>query len=150
MNGKRMSMVLMLAGMLVFTLSACSSSEKKESADTQAENHAQMDDDDHSPMAQNGTMNHAGMTMQETAGKQAGEQLIYYTCPMPEHKHVHSKEPGQCPECGMNLVQAVVTDTTQMEFWGCTMEDHSHVRQAESGKCPECGMNLKPMRLVKS
>lgn len=103
---------------------------------------------DHQQM--NNTMTHDAEMSAEMSGKQAGERFIYYTCPMPEHKHIHSKEPGQCTECGMALVQAVVTDTTQMEFWGCPMEVHSHVRHENSGKCPECGMNLKPMRLVKS
>ncbi|MCF7797699.1 MAG: hypothetical protein K9N11_08950 [Lentisphaeria bacterium] len=103
---------------------------------------------DHQQM--NNTMTHDAEMSAEMSGKQAGERFIYYTCPMPEHKHIHSKEPGQCTECGMPLVQAVVTDTAQMEFWGCPMEAHSHVRHENSGKCPECGMNLKPMRLVKN
>jgi hypothetical protein len=77
------------------------------------------------------------------------EQLIYYTCPMEEHKHVHSAEQGKCTKCGMDLVAGVVTDTTRMEYYGCPMEIHSHIRSDESGTCEECGMKLKPMRLVK-
>ncbi len=78
-----------------------------------------------------------------------GEKTVYYTCPMESHKHIHAKEAGKCPECGMAMVASVVTSAEKMEFYGCPMEAHSHVRKEEAGKCDECGMMLKPMRLVK-
>ena len=34
---------------------------------------------------------------------QPGGQVLYYTCPMPEH-HIHSEKPGKCPVCGMTLI----------------------------------------------
>ncbi len=34
---------------------------------------------------------------------QPGGQVLYYTCPMPEH-HVHADKPGKCPQCGMTLI----------------------------------------------
>jgi len=77
------------------------------------------------------------------------EKMIYYTCPMPEHKDVHSMEPGKCSKCNMDLVKAVVTTEEKKEFYGCPMPEHSHVRQDTVGTCPECRMQLKPMRLVK-
>ena len=77
------------------------------------------------------------------------EALIYYTCPMDSHNHVHSKEPGKCPECQMTLVKGVTTSVEKMDFYGCPMEIHSHIRGQEPGKCPECSMALMPMRLVK-
>ncbi|MCK5685027.1 hypothetical protein KAJ27_12935 [bacterium] len=77
------------------------------------------------------------------------ENIIYYTCPMPSHKHIHSSTLGKCSECNMELVAAVVSDEKDKEFYGCPMEAHSHVRQEKPGKCDECGMKLKPMRLVK-
>lgn len=76
-----------------------------------------------------------------------GERLIYYTCPMDSHKHVHSREAGKCPECSMDLVEGVVTTEEQMEYWGCPMLIHSHIRHDEAGTCAECKMKLKPMRL---
>ena len=36
-----------------------------------------------------------------------GNKIMYYTCPMKSHKHIHSNEAGKCPECGMELVAAV-------------------------------------------
>lgn len=76
-------------------------------------------------------------------------QVVYYTCPMEEHKHIHSDKPGKCPECNMNLVAAVNASGEDAEYYGCPMETHSHIRHEKAGKCEECGMNLKPMRLVK-
>ncbi len=95
---------------------------------------------------------HAGQdhSKTESAHKMAEEQLVYYTCPMESHKHVHSQEPGNCPECGMKMVQAVMTDTKSAEYYGCPMPSHSHVRSENPGNCNECGMVLKPMRLKKS
>lgn len=79
-----------------------------------------------------------------------GEKLIYYTCPMESHKHVHSHESGTCIECGMPLVAGVITSEDDMDYYGCPMLEHSHVRSDQPGTCADCGMKLKPMRLVKS
>lgn len=93
-------------------------------------------------------MDHSKMAM--TSGEIDGERLIYYTCPMESHKHIHSREAGNCTECGMKMVPAVVTKADHAEFYGCPMEAHSHVRSDKPGVCESCGMKLKPMRLVKS
>ena len=74
-------------------------------------------------------------------------EVIYYTCPMEEHKHIHSDKAGKCPECNMDLVAAVNASEENTEYYGCPMESHSHIRHEKSGKCEECGMELKPMRL---
>ncbi len=86
----------------------------------------------------------------EMAKPAAGENLVYYTCPMESHKHVHSQEPGNCPECGMKMVMAVTTTPENADYYGCTMPGHSHVRSEEPGNCSECGMALKPMKLEKT
>ncbi|NQU28701.1 MAG: hypothetical protein HQ528_10460 [Candidatus Marinimicrobia bacterium] len=94
---------------------------------------------------------HGKMKMEsEMKGMHAQERLIYYTCPMKSHKHIHSTEPGKCKECGMKMVAAVVTTADQSDFYGCPMEAHSHLRSDKPGVCESCGMKLKPMRLVKS
>lgn len=89
------------------------------------------------------------MDMQATSMAVDGERVIYYTCPMEEHKHVHSKEPGTCTECNMQLVAGVVTSEENMAYYGCPMLIHSHIRHSEPGRCEECRMELKPMRLKK-
>jgi len=92
--------------------------------------------------------NHTEMEMSKATAD--GEKIIYYTCPMESHKHIHSSEPGVCPECNMPLVPGVITTEDKMEYYGCPMEIHSHVRQDAPGRCEECKMVLKPMRLIKS
>jgi len=86
----------------------------------------------------------------EMAKSMVEENLVYYTCPMESHKHVHSQEPGNCPECGMKMVQAVTTSDEMANYYGCPMPTHSHVRSDKPGKCVECGMKLIPMKLKKS
>lgn len=83
----------------------------------------------------------------EMAKPMVEENLVYYTCPMESHKHVHSQEPGNCPECGMKMVQAVTANAETADYYGCPMPDHSHVRSENPGNCSECGMTLKPMKL---
>jgi len=90
--------------------------------------------------------NHAAM--EKAAAPSDQEKLIYYTCPTLEHKHIHSPEAGECPECGSTLVKGVVTSKDMLEYWGCPMLIHSHIRHDEAGRCAECKMELKPMRLV--
>jgi Cu(I)/Ag(I) efflux system membrane fusion protein len=45
---------------------------------------------------------------------QSTNSEVYYTCTM--HPEIHSDKPGNCPKCGMELVQKVVdkSDTTQI------------------------------------
>lgn len=86
--------------------------------------------------------------MAKAAAPTGEEKLIYYTCPMTEHKHIHSPEPGECPECQSALVKGVVTAEDKLEYWGCPMLIHSHIRHDTPGRCAECKMELKPMRLV--
>jgi len=56
-----------------------------------------------------GTKNpHNKMETQSTASE------VYYTCTM--HPEVHSDKPGNCPKCGMELIQKATdkSDSTQM------------------------------------
>ena len=63
-----------------------------------------------------------------------------YTCPMPEDSFF-SDTPGQCPKCGMDLVQ---TTAHEQEGHGsvyiCPM--HAEIEKYEPGNCPVCGMPL--------
>ena len=92
--------------------------------------------------------NHAAM--EKTEATADSERMIYYTCPMESHKHIHSREPGTCSECNMTLVPGVITSEDKLEDYGCPMLIHSHVRQEGPGRCDECKMELKPMRLKKT
>ena len=77
----------------------------------------------------------------------AADKTYYYTCPMDQHKHIASNEPGDCSECGMKLVAATETVSDDAEYYGCPMPSHSHIRHEKAGKCEECNMELKAMSL---
>ena len=79
----------------------------------------------------------------------AGEDLVYYTCPMDAHSGEYSSDPGHCPKCGMDLAAGVITAKDNSDFYGCPMLIHSHIRKNKPGTCVDCGMKLKPMRLIK-
>lgn len=73
------------------------------------------------------------------------EKIYYYTCPMENHKYVHSDKPGNCPECGMKLVAVVAAEQDSAGYYGCMMPEDSDVRSDEPGNCPKCNMKLVPM-----
>ena len=54
-----------------------------------------------------------------------------WTCPM--HADVVQDEAGECPKCGMKLVEA-------KEVYSCPM--HSDVHSSQAGECPKCGMTM--------
>jgi Cu(I)/Ag(I) efflux system membrane fusion protein len=74
-----------------------------------------------------------------TPEKKANLAEEVYTCPMVEHSHILQVGPGQCPECGMDLVP--ITETGR-DVYTCPMEEHHHILSDRPGKCPECGMKL--------
>ncbi|UCG62549.1 MAG: efflux RND transporter periplasmic adaptor subunit [Candidatus Zixiibacteriota bacterium] len=63
-----------------------------------------------------------------------------HTCPMPSHFHVLNYGPGECPECGMDLVP--VTETDNAPIYVCPMPE-CKVATKEPGVCPVCNMHLK-------
>nr|WP_321409139.1 heavy metal-binding domain-containing protein [uncultured Carboxylicivirga sp.] len=72
------------------------------------------------------------------------ESQTVYTCPM--HPEVMQYESGDCPTCGMKLVEKLGDmehSTMQMtdSIYTCPM--HPKVVKHEPGSCPKCGMDLK-------
>ena len=89
----------------------------------------------------------------DTSGADAGiqqEAVQLWTCGM--HPEVLTEEAGQCPICGMNLVQVKqdgsmdegMDSMEASELWTCSM--HPEVLKDEAGDCPICGMDLVPVR----
>ena len=66
----------------------------------------------------------------------AGEDLVYYTCPMDAH--------SATLVIALSLAAGVITANENSEFYGCPMLIHSHIREEKSGTCTDCGMNLNP------
>lgn len=71
-------------------------------------------------------------------------KITTYTCPMESHAYVKLAEPGECPDCGMTLVEKQLEDDPEGDWYTCPMDSHAHVVQSEPGKCPVCEMRLVP------
>jgi Cu+-exporting ATPase len=67
-----------------------------------------------------------------------------FYCPMHcEADKTYSKS-GDCPVCGMDLVEEQNLSVTISEQWTCSM--HAEIIKDEPGACPICGMELIPMQ----
>lgn len=66
---------------------------------------------------------------------------VYY-CPMHCEGDKTYDEPGDCPVCGMDLVEEQNLKTSSTQQWTCPM--HPEVVRDEPGDCPVCGMDLVP------
>lgn len=74
--------------------------------------------------------------------KSTGTNVFY--CPMHcEGEKTYSK-PGDCPVCGMDLVEEQNLQSSNTEQWTCPM--HPEIVKDEAGSCPICGMDLVPMQ----
>lgn len=67
---------------------------------------------------------------------------VFY-CPMHCEGEKTYDKPGDCPVCGMDLVEAPSASKTPTQYT-CPM--HPEVVQDEPGSCPKCGMDLVPMQ----
>ena len=67
-----------------------------------------------------------------------------FYCPMHCEGDKTYDEPGDCPVCGMDLVEEVSLTTTNKQQWTCPM--HPEVVKDEEGSCPICGMDLVPLK----
>ncbi len=72
----------------------------------------------------------------------SGQEAYEYLCPM---KCYSSKEPGDCPVCGMKLEKVPVSKKTEMAVktetvYVCPMGCHT---SKTDGDCPVCGMRLE-------
>lgn len=66
-----------------------------------------------------------------------------FYCPMHcEGDKTYDKQ-GDCPVCGMDLVEEQNLSSTSSEQWTCPM--HPEIVKDEAGSCPICGMDLVPM-----
>jgi len=81
-------------------------------------------------------------SVKEKAPKQKGNGTFY--CPMHcEGEKTYDKH-GDCPVCGMDLVEQQNLSSNTSEQWTCPM--HPEVVKDEPGACPLCGMDLVPMQ----
>ena len=76
-------------------------------------------------------------------GKPKGKGTGTFYCPMHCEGDKTYDKPGDCPVCGMDLVEEQNLSATTSEKWTCPM--HPEVVKDEPGSCPICGMDLVPM-----
>ncbi|MER3375365.1 MAG: heavy metal translocating P-type ATPase [Allomuricauda sp.] len=65
-----------------------------------------------------------------------------FYCPMQCEGDKTYDEPGDCPVCGMDLVEEQNTSSSSKHQWTCPM--HPEVVEDGPGSCPKCGMELVP------
>ncbi len=75
--------------------------------------------------------------------KQSGDSGtgVFY-CPMHCEGDKTYDKPGDCPVCGMDLVEEQNLNTSSAEQWTCPM--HPEILEDGPGSCPICGMDLVP------
>lgn len=78
--------------------------------------------------------------------KQSSSGTFY--CPMHCEGEKTYNKPGDCPVCGMDLVEEVKTSTNSAKEYTCPM--HPEVIRDEPGSCPICGMDLVPKEVDES
>ena len=65
-----------------------------------------------------------------------------FYCPMQCEGDKTYDKPGDCPVCGMDLVEEQNTSTSSKQQWTCPM--HPEVVENGPGSCPICGIDLVP------
>jgi len=75
--------------------------------------------------------------------KPKGQGTGTFYCPMHCEGDKTYDKPGDCPVCGMDLVEEVNLTATSDTQYTCPM--HPEIIKDEPGSCPICGMDLVPM-----
>ncbi|MFC0604928.1 heavy metal translocating P-type ATPase [Winogradskyella pulchriflava] len=78
----------------------------------------------------------------ENQPKAKGTGTFY--CPMHCEGDKTYDKAGDCPVCGMDLVEEQNLSSATIEQWTCPM--HPEIVKDEAGSCPICGMDLVPMQ----
>ncbi len=83
----------------------------------------------------------------ESTKKQEKGTGAYY-CPMHCEVDKTYDKPGDCPVCGMDLVEEVSRNSNNQSKYTCPM--HPEVVKEDPGSCPKCGMDLVPKEVDES
>ena len=100
---------------------------------------ALQDDGDHYQIYKQGEKPDASSVKEE---KPKGKGTGTFYCPMHCEGDKTYDQPGDCPVCGMDLVEEVSLNSGG-EKYTCPM--HPEIIEDEPGDCPICGMDLVPM-----
>ncbi len=83
-----------------------------------------------------------GDTIPQSKKVAKGNASGTFYCPMHCEGDKTYDQPGDCPVCGMDLVEELNTQNKKGEYT-CPM--HPEIRQNGPGSCPKCGMDLVPV-----
>tara|TARA_R110002050_G_scaffold81710_1_gene174931 strand:+ start:1380 stop:3854 length:2475 start_codon:yes stop_codon:yes gene_type:complete len=89
-----------------------------------------------------GEHHHHSKPKKEKTPQGKGTGTFY--CPMHCEGDKAYDKPGDCPVCGMDLVEEQTLSTASAEQWTCPM--HPEIIKDEAGSCPICGMDLVPIQ----
>lgn len=78
--------------------------------------------------------------MQPVSKAPKGQGTGVFYCPMHCEGDTTYNQPGDCPVCGMDLVEEVSLTTVEQPQYTCPM--HLEVVSDSQGSCPICGMDL--------
>ena len=81
---------------------------------------------------------------QKKEEKSKGKGTRTFYCPMHCEGEKTYDNAGDCPVCGMGLVEEQSLNTSTTEQWTCPM--HPEIVKDKAGACPKCGMDLVPMQ----
>lgn len=87
-----------------------------------------------------GDHSHHEHSEKETKREKNGTGVFY--CPMQCEGDKTYDEPGDCPVCGMDLIEEQNMKSVSSNVYTCPM--HPEVEQEGPGSCPKCGMDLVP------
>ncbi|MBU3026083.1 heavy metal translocating P-type ATPase [Zobellia galactanivorans] len=82
-------------------------------------------------------------TSDKKVEKPKGKGTGTFYCPMHCEGDKTYDKPGDCPVCGMDLVEEQNLSVTSVTQYTCPM--HPEIIKDEEGSCPICGMDLVPM-----
>ena len=90
---------------------------------------------------EHGERNHSSKKKEE---KPKGKGTGTFYCPMHCEGEKTYDNAGDCPVCGMDLVEEKSIVLSTSEQWTCPM--HPEIIKDKAGACPKCGMDLVPMQ----
>lgn len=83
-------------------------------------------------------------SIQKKEEKSKGKVTGTFYCPMHCEGEKTYNKAGDCPVCGMDLVEEQSIASATSEQWTCPM--HPEIVKEKAGACPKCGMDLVPMQ----
>ena len=78
--------------------------------------------------------------LQENSKPSAGKGTGMFYCPIHCEAEKTYEQPGDCPVCGMDLIEEQSFSAGKTQQWACPM--HPEVVKDQPGSCPLCGMDL--------